>query len=317
MTGVDIPPEFAGQFPRILCGANPGGVGHVWVKRTFVEPGAYRKHRAEKLEGGMLRQYIPAKLADNPALMQSDPDYADRLQGLGDPVLVRAMLDGDWKIAAGSMFGESWRDELHTCNAFAIPSDWKIWRGGDDGFAAPAAIYWLTEDPNTKTIYVIAELYRTGMLPKTMGDSIKTIDKAIVLWDQQAARPFQNEQADLDGLLDSAAFSDNGQGNISRGKQLNAMGVKFRPAEKWAGSRVHRVQNFHRLMEKNPLDPHGRAGIVFFKCCKNAIETIPVLPRDPHNAEDVNTDGDDHAFDGVTYGLQWKQRTFGLRKVGS
>jgi hypothetical protein len=109
------------------------------------------------------------------------------------------------------------------------------------------------------------------------------------------------------GLMDSAAFSNTGQAEISRGNQLKAFGIKIRPAEKWAGSRVHRVQNFHRALGPNPKDPKGTPGIRFFKNCRVAIETIPSLPRDKNNHEDVDTDADDHAFDSVTYGLQWRQ----------
>jgi hypothetical protein len=313
MTGVEVPEEMKGRFPRILCSGNPGGIGHLWVKKTFVEQGPYRIVQTEPEEGGLKRQFIPAKLSDNPALLNSDPFYSNRLSGLGDPILVRAMLDGDWKIAAGSMFGEAWRDELHVMDSFAIPPDWPIWRGGDDGFAAPASIHWLTEDPRDKIIYVIAEIYRSGLLPNMLASQIKSVDKSIPLWDWAEERPFQNPNASYDGLLDCAAFSDNGQGDIARGKQLNRMGCRFKPAEKWPGSRIHRVQNLHRLLAVNPKT--GLPGIRFFKCCRAAIETIPVLPRDKNNAEDVDTDAEDHAFDSLTYGLQRKSRSGGKAKV--
>ena len=37
MVGIAVPDQYAGRFPRILCGANPGNIGHLWVKATFVE----------------------------------------------------------------------------------------------------------------------------------------------------------------------------------------------------------------------------------------------------------------------------------------
>ena len=83
------------------------------------------------------------------------------------------------------------------------------------------------------------------------------------------------------------------------------------------GSRVARVQNFHRVLAPNPKCPEGKPGLVFFSNCKKAIETIPTLPRDANNIEDVDTDGEDHAFDGVTYGLQWKQRKIERVRVGA
>src|SRR3546814_2195934 len=71
-------------FPRVLTGANPGGVGHNWVKASWIDPVApMQTMRAEKSDGGMLRQFIPARLEDNPTLTANDPDYVDRLSGLG------------------------------------------------------------------------------------------------------------------------------------------------------------------------------------------------------------------------------------------
>lgn len=311
--GLKIPEGCPWTFPRAILATNPGGIGHLWAKKWFVDHGEFKVFRSNEKNGKKLRTFIPAKLSDNPTMTETDPDYAGSLKGLGDPLLVRAMLEGDWKIVAGAMFGGVWRDSLHTCNSFAIPPDWEIWRGADDGYGSPAACYWLTEDPRDKTIYVIDELHRAGMLPNVMAAEIKAKDKGIILWDQENERGYLNPAADFDGLLDSAAFSDSGQGDIARGLQLRKLGVRFRPTKKWTGSRVHRAQNLHRLLAVNPKT--SKPGIIFFKRCKHAIETIPALPRDKNNPEDVDTNGDDHAYDAVTYGLQWKGNTFERRRV--
>lgn len=319
MTAIKVPPHLEGRFPRFLGGTNPGGIGHHWVKRDFVDAGPGSIRRMEKEQGGMLRQFIPARLQDNPSLLRADPSYEDKLSGLGDPLLVRAMKMGDWKIVAGAMFGAEWNDERHVCRPFAIPSGWELWRGGDDGFASPSAIYWLTQDPDAKTIYVIRELYRAGMLPHDSAERTLKGDREIVLVGPGGHR-LLNRQA-LSGIYDSAAFSDTGQASSagqkvpSRGHQMNKLGCNWRPCEKGPGSRVARVQDFHRLLATNPLDPRKRPGIIFFDTCKVAIETIPTLPRDKDNPEDVDTDAEDHAFDGVTYGLQKKTGLLSRLKV--
>jgi hypothetical protein len=313
--GLKLPANYLGRFPRIISGSNPGGLGHNWVKKTFVKPGAYNVYRSHKDEGGMLRTYIPARLEDNPAMTTNDPDYEQRLEGLGDKVLVRAMREGDWDIVAGSMFGDTWRHPLHTCDPFPIPDHWDLWRGGDDGYAAPTAIYWFTQDPQTKTVYVIDEVYRARMLPDEVAERVKTKEKNI----QQITHygDLTTNKRDLSGIYDSAAFADTGQQDaIPRGLQMNKLGLKWKPCEKWPGSRVARVQNLHAMLARNKLDPKGKPRLRFFRNCKHAIETIPTLPRDPDNIEDVDTDAEDHAFDGVTYGLMYKRLGFSRQKLG-
>lgn len=94
IAGLTIPEKYKGVLPRIESASNPGSIGHAWVKRTFISPQPpFQIWRAGPEEGGMLRQFISAKLSDNPFLTKDDPTYADRLRGLGSDSLVRAMLD--------------------------------------------------------------------------------------------------------------------------------------------------------------------------------------------------------------------------------
>jgi hypothetical protein len=304
ISGLQIPPSLAGLFPRVLCGSNPGGVGHHWVKQTFVDNGPLELFRASRKEGGMLRQFIPSRLEDNPSLLANDPGYIDRLEGLGDQMLVRMLKEGDWDVVAGSMFGDVWRKTRHVCDPFPIPSHWDLWRSGDDGFSAPTSIHWFTQDPDIGTIYVIGEVYRTGMLPQEVAERAKGQDSSIVLMSQDGST-FHNRQG-LAGYYDSSAFAETGTGEIARGKRMNELGLRWKPVPKWPGSRVHRVQELHRRLAPNPRDRTGRPGLIFFRTCKAAIRTIPTLQRDDTNIEDVDTDGEDHAFDSVTYGLQWR-----------
>ncbi len=324
MTGLDLPEHLKSMFPRILLSANPGGVGHLWVKRTFISGHAPMEiYTATEEEGGMRRQFVPAKLSDNLALLKSDPNYKTRLLGLGDPILVRAMLDGDWNIVAGAMFGDAWRWEEHTCEPFSIPVDWKIWRGGDDGFAAQAAVLWFTEDPETGTIYVIDELYKAGMRPEVMAERVKARDQRIMrITPDGEERP---NTAPIHGILDAAAFGDTGQQQkITRGQAMNNLGCNWRACQKWPGSRVAGCHHVHRMLGPNPKDPIGknpdgemkhRPRLRFFRTCLNAIETIPALPRDPNDIEDVDTDAEDHLYDALRYGLQWKSGGFQKKKV--
>lgn len=142
MVGIDLPAEYVGRFPRILCGSNPGNIGHLWVKQTFItgcQPLQVRL--TSKEEGGMLRQYIPARLDDNPSMAEDDPGYENRLEGLGSAALVKAMRWGDWDVVEGAFF-DCWSHERHVLTPFTIPDDWLRFRSGDWGSASPFSIGW-------------------------------------------------------------------------------------------------------------------------------------------------------------------------------
>jgi len=317
--GLKIPNKYTGQIPRIISGSNPGGVGHHWVKETFVDRGAMKPVRTHKKEGGMVRIYIPARVEDNPSLLENDPDYLDRLEGLGDPNLIRAMREGDWDVVAGAMFGGTWRRDRHVCDAFPIPIDWDIWRGADDGFAAPASVHWVTQDPVKKTYYVIAELYRAGMLPAEFAERVRRQDDDIhrTNGNRTARQGDIGGLKPLSGYLDCAAFSNNGQNETPRGPQIIRAGAHFLPVPKWPGSRVARVQNMHKLLAKNPMDPAERPGLMVFRNqCPNLVRTLPTLPVDEKNMEDIDTSAEDHAFDSCTYALQWRKPQGGRVRIG-
>ena len=112
-----------------------------------------------KGEGGMLRQFIPATIADNPDTLRNDPSYVDKLEGVGDPRTARALLEGDWDVVSDAMFGTSWKKTLHVIDPFAIPKGWDLWRGADDGFSKPACILWFARDPIRDRTYAIKEVY--------------------------------------------------------------------------------------------------------------------------------------------------------------
>ena len=137
IAGLKIPEQYKARLPRIECASNPGSVGHAWVKRTWISPKPPMEiWKAPASEGGMLRQFIPARLSDNPHLTREDPMYADRLRGLGTDSLVRAMLEGDWDIVAGQAF-EKLRRDLHGVEPFEPPQDWLCFGSFDWGSTRP------------------------------------------------------------------------------------------------------------------------------------------------------------------------------------
>ena len=45
-----------------------------------------------------------------------------------------------------------------------------------------------------------------------------------------------------------------------------------------------------------------------FRTCKNLIRTLPQLPPDDNNPEDIDTDTEDHAADALRYGVMRRRR---------
>lgn len=137
--GMQIPDAYKGLFPRILCGSNPGGIGHPWVKTTWIDSKpAMEVWRTPDDEGGFLRQFIPASLRDNPSIDQQQ--YAANLSGLGNKELVKAMLEGDWDVVAGAALDIS--RERHMLRSFTPPKHWTKFQVLDWGYVRPYSSGW-------------------------------------------------------------------------------------------------------------------------------------------------------------------------------
>lgn len=133
------PRMYAGRFPRILCGSNPGGIGHQWVRSAWIDKGTpFAKWRTPSSEGGLMRQFIPARLEDNPSLDLAT--YSAALSGLGNDDLVRAMLQGDWDVVAGAALDID--RQRHMLRPFTPPGHWTKFQVMDWGYVKPFSVGW-------------------------------------------------------------------------------------------------------------------------------------------------------------------------------
>jgi terminase large subunit-like protein len=313
--GLKIPDKYQLMFPRILCASNPGSIGHNWVKMTFVDWAPPMEIRqAPKTEGGMMRQYVPARLDDNPTLTKNDPDYEFRLEGLGNPELVRAMRMGDWDIVAGGMLDDLWRRDTHVIEPFEIPSSWQVDRSFDWGSSKPFSVLWWAESDGTHapngrhyppgTIFLINEWYGwNGRANQGLKMLAVEIAKGIV--EREAAYPFRVDP----GAADSSIFdAENG---VCIADDMAAAGVYWLPADKSPGSRVTGWERLRKMLKASIQRPMEDAGLFIFNNCSQWIRTVPVLPRSERKPDDVDTEAEDHAGDATRYrimkpNLQWK-----------
>jgi hypothetical protein len=118
---------------RATC--NPGGPGHAWVKARYIDAGAWSQDamQAKSPLGlgitSLGRVFIPAKLRDNPKLLDADPLYVAKLEQSGSADLVRAWLDGDWNVVEGAFF-DGW-SQRNVVAPFTIPAHWTRFRSFD------------------------------------------------------------------------------------------------------------------------------------------------------------------------------------------
>ncbi len=324
MVGVPVPEKYKGRFPRILCGSNPGNIGHHFVKRAWIDAKIpLDVYKAPADDGGMMRQYVPALVNDNPALLEADPTYIDKLRGLGSKALVKAMLEGDWNVVEGAYF-DCWEEAKHVTKPFAIPKEWPRMRCGDWGSAKPFAFYWMaicTEDykmPNGRILprgglAVYREWY--GMRKDTPNVGLKLT--AEVVGQGVTKRTYGEKIAR--SVLDPAAFSEDGGPSLA--ERMNTGGkAHFERADNkrvarggaMGGWDMFRTRLNGEVKELGTDDKplvYGDAMIVFFETCVHAIRTIPVLQHDTINPEDLNSDNEDHAADAIRYGCMarpWK-----------
>lgn len=302
MTSIALPADLRGRFPRILCGSNPGNIGHAWVKSTFISDGESKVEPMQIRqmpddEGGMLRQYIPATLDDNPTMAQDDPSYRTRIRGLGNAALVKAFEKGDWDAVVGSYLEGVWDADKHVVRPFAIPSTWKVWRAMDWGFAKPYSIGWYAMDFDGN-IYRWREMYGYGgkanVGSREEASAVARKIREIEQHDERLGYEYRLCPAD------SSIFAQIGA-ERSIGKIFRDSGVRWVEASKGPRSRVNGAQLIVEMLQSGKLK--------IFDTCKHFIRTVPALMPDPNNIEDVDTKMEDHVWDELMYALRPIRRT--------
>lgn len=298
-------------FPkRIYFTCNPGGEGHAWVKRLFID------RRFKEHEDPEDYSFIQALVTDNKALMESNQDYVKQLQSLPEK-LRKAWLDGDWDIFEGQFF-EDFRQEPdvkaaieHGCTLSAeelraahrwchviAPIDlsrgnargWTIYRSYDFGYGKPFSCAWWAVDYDG-VFYRILELYGCTETPNeglrwTPDQQFKEIARI------EREHPWLKGKK-IEGVADPAIW------DASRGESIadTAMryGLYFVPGDH------ERIPGWMQCHYRLQFDEEGYARMYVFDNCKGFIRTIPLMMYDEHNPEDLDTKLEDHIADEWRY----------------
>jgi len=291
-----------GIKPRIFLTANPGGNGHSWVKARFVDP--ERPNKRFEDNSGRKRIYIPARVDDNPTLLENDPDYLATLESLKevDLELYKAWRMGSWEVFAGQAFRQ-FNYDTHVSPFLDYPLDLcKKIITFDWGFRDPVAIHWIALTPENhkgvRRAFVYREIHygEHGKIPaekepeelakeiKKFTDTEK-VDYMVLPHDAFAHKESKFTIADI---FKRVLNEGKGTVNIKRGNTLQR------------GARLNRVAIMHQYLA---IAADGKPYIQFHPSCKSIIKSLPTLIYDEKHVEDIDTTGDDHDYDSVTLGL--------------
>lgn len=289
--------------------ANPGGIGHGWVKQYFVEVGKpYETVWTDNvviMPDGTKKKFwnskcfIPASVFDNPALLENDPMYIARLAQMNEHDR-NALLYGSWDSFSGQVFTEwvdnreHYRDKryTHVIEPFKIPWGWRIIRGFDWGYTKPFSVGWWAVD-NDGRYYRIREAYGCKKGEPNVGVQMKDFEVA------QMIREIENSDPNLKGrqiygVADPAIFAETGSG-----ESIAAVHARYQVA--WNKGDHERIAGKMQIHNRLAFDDDGVPMLYVFNTCKDFIRTMPNLVYSETKVEDIDTDTEDHIYDETRY----------------
>jgi hypothetical protein len=285
--------------------SNPGGPGHQWVKKHFIDPSipdkpfwatdeqgeviCWPKGHSREGEPLFKRKFIPATLFDNPYLSE-DGMYEANLLSLPEHQR-RQLLEGDWDINEGAAFPEFNR-RIHVVEPFDIPSNWVRFRACDYGYGSYTGVVWFAVVPGSEQLIVYRELYVSKVIATDLADMILDIEQ---------------EEKVRYGVLDSSLWHNRGDTGPSLAEQMIMKGCRWRPADRSKGSRVAGKNEIHRRLQVDEFTEEPR--LVIFSNCTHLISQLPSIPLDKRNPEDVDTNSEDHLYDALRYGVMTRPRS--------
>lgn len=310
---------------------NPGGPGHQWVRARYIDPAPLGwKIITDDFKNPWTneivqrdRVFIPSRLSDNKYLGN---EYVANLQMSGNAQLVRAWLEGDWSVIEGAFFPE-WSTEKHVIPPFAIPEGWLRFRSADWGSARPFSIgWWAVVSDNHELAAGDGRSFggynkfgfgnhgdqsRAGpmvVIPRGAiiryrewyGASAPNVGLKLPAEDVAAQiKILEAQDGEIGyGVIDPSAHSSDGGPSIA--ERMATRGVFLRRADNARVSQRGAMGGWDQLRARLRGDGDTPA-IFFFSTCVDSIRTIPALQHDRARAEDLDSEGEDHAADDVRY----------------
>lgn len=280
----------ANGYPKGLkSSTNPGGVGHGWVKKRFIDIGEPNKKHECINENGTktTRIFIPSLVQDNKFLLESDPDYVTRLDNLPEKER-KALKYGDWDIFDGQFFSE-FKRSIHVCEPFEIPKHWNKYISLDYGLDKFAVLFIAVDERGRA--YVYNQIHKENLIVSEAcqvlrsymrNDKFKMIFAPPDLWNRNRDTGISTaETFNRNGIILTKAGNDRIQGWLA--------------VKEWLKIKKVRHEQTGELIEMSDL--------VIFNNCLTLIEYLPQIQHDDKNPNDCANEPHEltHICDALRY----------------
>lgn len=319
---------------RATC--NPFGVGHNWVKAYFIDPAP--RGTIIGVAGKPQRVAIHGSILENKILLANDPEYLDKLRSITSTPKRLAWLYGHWDIVAGGMFDDVWDSDVHLLEPFAIPPSWRVFRALDWGSSKPFSVGWWARSDGTigsgaswpldaygtkrvfppGTLLRIAEWYGYNGEPNV---GLGWVSSKVATEARKLEEQFVNSEIGVtrDRIMPGPA---DGIWNPEEGNDLAANfaneGMHFAAANKTSGSRRIGWELMRTMLGAASAGNNEEPGMYCLNNCRNGfVRTVPSLPRDLIDMDDVDTDAEDHCGDESRYMALHQEHTVTVETIGA
>ncbi|MEG0770877.1 MAG: terminase family protein [Clostridia bacterium] len=283
----------ANNYPKqVKSTGNPGGVGHSFIKKRFIDKGSFNKTFTDK--NGRSYFFIQSLVSDNSFLMKSDPSYIKRLEALPE-IEKKRLLYGDWDAFDGAFFPEFDR-MVHVSPPFEIPKSYRRFASLDYGLDMTACLWWAIDSEGRAIIY--RELYEKNLNLTNAAKRILSLCPKDENLEYIVASPDLWNRRQETGISGAAIMFDAGLCGLIKADDRKVIGL--RTLREW-------LSVFTDEFGKK----RSRLTIIDGSC-KNLIRTLPALQTSKLNPEVISDSPHEltHAPEALRYGIMSRPKPF-------
>ena len=267
--------------PRMYFTCNPGGVGHSWVKRLFID----KDYKTTETPSDY--KFIPSLVFENKYIMEKDPNYVKVLENLPED-RKQAMLSGNWDVFDGQFFREFNRN-IHVIDPFEIPLEWNRYIAMDYGLDMFAVLF-IAVDTKGKA-YVYNEIHKSDLIVSDARQTLKSIMRNHKYKAIYAPPDLWNRNRDTGKSTAELFF----EGGIDLTKASNDRKAGWLNVKEWL--KIKKVKN------EQTGEVYEDSDIKIFGNCINLVRCLPQLQHDEKDPNDVATEPHEitHITDALRY----------------